>query len=443
MIKTLAVILLFAAGLPLEVQGTDFIQSWTSSDGKIIEARFIRMEADAVVIERDGKPFTIPFTKLAPASVELAKRLVENADSERVTTTDTADEPSLQFRWLQTDPKTADAIVDLLKSNHLSVDAFSAKIDRQVKSGKITEVAAFERKIISGERFVLRSADGNLPLVMEAEATVGNWVMDLRCVPEWTPKTPMGSGLLWSNTAMNLSRQHWQLLSRWGDAKMDTLLLACGGANSIQQESDTSKEAQINRAYKFAVTVHLDAEWREASAADLAKVAQAPPENRTKALVWLRGRSTLLASATATCRSGQRNRQKHLWGGKSDAELEAERNKRTNRDLKRPPPRPGVVIQWEPTIMASDKPLPRPALSASIEENVAKVNEFIHSAELSLRMNSTYVPINARSKSPAMEFEFQGNVRPGIPEFVAAKEDPQEGGPLVVMVITPWYDIIR
>ena len=634
MIKTLAALLLLAAGLPLCAQGTNSVHPWTSSDGKIIQAKFVRMEADAVVIEREGKPFTIPFTKLAPASVELAKRLKENATGAAATTADAtshadaamvtnklsqiiipkidfentpvreaidflhlrsveldsreadpkgkgveivfskstapdkidalrirelrvrnfplktaikyvceqtklrytiegyqvmlipqveyeteinsrtftvppdflvrlaaysgggrekgsrkpisqllgacgvaflegtsatlsgnqlevsntmkeldkmellvaslaaeaASDPTIRFRWLQTDPKTADAIVETLKANNLSADALSAKIDPQVKAGKITEVAAFDRKIVSGERFVLKPADGKLPLVMEAEATVGNGFMDLRCVPEWTPKTPRGSGLLRCNTATTLSRHHWYLFARWGEAKMDTLLLACGGSNPAKPSLPQNKWAIKGTP----IMVHLDAEWRESTAADLAKVAQTPPESRAKALVWLRGRSTLLASASGTCKSGQKSRHEHLWGGKSDAELEEESAKRADDDAKEPPPRPGVTFGWEPTIMASDQPLPTLPLTAPIDENVAKANEYILSQELSLRLDATYVPPKSRSKSQGAEFVFRGDkLQAGVPEFVAATAATQQGQPVVVLVITPWYDIIR
>ncbi len=49
---------------------------WTSTDGKTITAKFVKLSGDAVVIEKeDGSQFTIPFAKLAPASIKQAKRL--------------------------------------------------------------------------------------------------------------------------------------------------------------------------------------------------------------------------------------------------------------------------------------------------------------------------------------------------------------------------------
>jgi hypothetical protein len=75
MIRTLAALLLLAASLPLCAQDTDSVQSWTSSDGRVIQAKFVKLEGQAVVIEREGRRFTLPFAKLSPASVAQAKEL--------------------------------------------------------------------------------------------------------------------------------------------------------------------------------------------------------------------------------------------------------------------------------------------------------------------------------------------------------------------------------
>jgi len=48
---------------------------WTSTDGRTIQAVFVRLENDAVVVLKDGKESTIPFARLSPASIEQAKRL--------------------------------------------------------------------------------------------------------------------------------------------------------------------------------------------------------------------------------------------------------------------------------------------------------------------------------------------------------------------------------
>jgi len=620
---------------PIAGQGVGEIQTWTSRDGKTIQAKFIRTEDDAVVIEKDGNSFAIPFAKLAPGSVELAKKLHGNtggaptvggaamitnklqqiiipkiefkgtpvkeafnflhqrsveldtleADSNRkgvkfvfrksttpdkavdidsllvgglnlahiplgdalkyicaatmlhykiedsqVTLTPLDDlkndietrtftvpsniyavlagsgkggdsrqaprksilqllkevgidfkegtsatlsnnkllvvnsiteldkielilnsfaataaaDPTIRFRWLQTDLKTADTIIEAIKGNSVAADALGAKIDQQVKGGKITEVAAFNQKIVSGERFVLRPATGNIPLVVEAEATVAqDGTMDLRCVSEWTPKTPQGSGLLSINAATILSRQHWHLFGRWNDAKTDTLLLAFGDFKLVEPNPAAIAETRLARAAHPPVVIHLDAEWRETTADDLAKVAQAPPESRANALVWLRGRSKLLAGATGTAKSGQKSTIEYLWGGKTIAELKAEAAKRENQKPKEEPPRPGVTLEWEPNMTGSDKPLAGITPTTAIEEIEAKENRQILSQDLDLRLAATYVPLKPHGESPGSEFRFQGKLRPGVPELVAAKAAPQKDQPVVVLVLAPWYDIIR
>ncbi len=52
------------------------IHVWTSRDGRVIQAEFIELSGESVVIRmEDGKHYTVPFTNLSPASVELAMKL--------------------------------------------------------------------------------------------------------------------------------------------------------------------------------------------------------------------------------------------------------------------------------------------------------------------------------------------------------------------------------
>ena len=49
--------------------------AWTSSEGKEIEARFHSLSGEAVkIVMKDGRSFTIPFSRLDPESVEQAKK---------------------------------------------------------------------------------------------------------------------------------------------------------------------------------------------------------------------------------------------------------------------------------------------------------------------------------------------------------------------------------
>ena len=50
--------------------------NWTSSDGKSIEARFHSLSGDSVkIVMKDGRSFTIPFSRLDASSIEQAKKL--------------------------------------------------------------------------------------------------------------------------------------------------------------------------------------------------------------------------------------------------------------------------------------------------------------------------------------------------------------------------------
>jgi len=77
MIKTLTFLFILTICQPLFSQTTDTqtIQKWINSDGKTIEATFIRMDADGVVLEKEGSRYTIPLSKLAPVSVDQANRI--------------------------------------------------------------------------------------------------------------------------------------------------------------------------------------------------------------------------------------------------------------------------------------------------------------------------------------------------------------------------------
>ncbi len=61
--------------VPSPAPGGAILQTWTSVDGRSIQAKFVRMEGDDVVIQRnDGQTFTLPLSKLSPESQELAKK---------------------------------------------------------------------------------------------------------------------------------------------------------------------------------------------------------------------------------------------------------------------------------------------------------------------------------------------------------------------------------
>ncbi|MCB1278490.1 hypothetical protein [Prosthecobacter sp.] len=64
-----------AAGLRFSAPGTIPAQRWKSTDGREIEAQFVRLDGEDVLLTRAGKPFKVPLAKLAAESQELARRL--------------------------------------------------------------------------------------------------------------------------------------------------------------------------------------------------------------------------------------------------------------------------------------------------------------------------------------------------------------------------------
>ncbi|RBP38096.1 hypothetical protein DES53_11294 [Roseimicrobium gellanilyticum] len=58
--------------------------TWRASDDRKIQAKFIKLEGEAVVIEKeDGKQYMVPFSNLAPASVAMGRRLEYVSSSTR------------------------------------------------------------------------------------------------------------------------------------------------------------------------------------------------------------------------------------------------------------------------------------------------------------------------------------------------------------------------
>ena len=75
--RLLTIIFTLALGtsITLHAQDASAPQSWTASDGRVIKAKFIKLDGESVVIEKDGKAFALPLAKLNAESVALAKKM--------------------------------------------------------------------------------------------------------------------------------------------------------------------------------------------------------------------------------------------------------------------------------------------------------------------------------------------------------------------------------
>ena len=64
-----------APATPAPAAGGGGLLNWTSSDGKTIQAKFIKLDGDNVVIEKaDGQQFSVPLARLSPESQAQAKK---------------------------------------------------------------------------------------------------------------------------------------------------------------------------------------------------------------------------------------------------------------------------------------------------------------------------------------------------------------------------------
>jgi hypothetical protein len=68
-------------------------QSWTSSDGKVIQAKFIKLEGEFVTLEVGGQQHKFPLARLSPESTAQAKKLAVGSPAP-TTATPVASPPS-------------------------------------------------------------------------------------------------------------------------------------------------------------------------------------------------------------------------------------------------------------------------------------------------------------------------------------------------------------
>lgn len=74
MLRTILTLVLNAS-IVLHARDATAPQPWTASDGRITQAKFIRLDDETVILDKDGTPFAVPLAKLAPESAALAKKM--------------------------------------------------------------------------------------------------------------------------------------------------------------------------------------------------------------------------------------------------------------------------------------------------------------------------------------------------------------------------------
>jgi hypothetical protein len=336
----------------------------------------------------------------------------------------------IKFRWLETDADTSTGILNEIKAKKLSANQLGEQIEQQIKNRKIKEVAAFTEDNVSGRKQVLRPKSSTLPLVIEAEPI---WfedgkVINLRASAMWTPSTTRGLGLLRCNTSTNLSSDRWHILSRWGDANKDSLLMVYAGSNISETITPQIKEEKLDD--QLITSIVLDALLIETSYSDFAEAQKAPTNGRAKALARLIERSTLIASTTNCSASGSINCNENIWSSESQPNF---------------PHGPGIVLKWQANVIANDQNIiPHdpftPPTNNSLKEP-RRIDQDIFNQKISLQLDATYVPQKARKDSQVLKYSLQRNdLQNNVPEFISATNLTQDGQRVVLLVITPWYD---
>jgi hypothetical protein len=105
-----------------------------------------------------------------------------------------------------------------------------------------------------------------------------------------------------AGSAMVPKKGQWQELASWGDAESTRMVWSYGDFEERTQEQDASAPPQA-----IQDSVRVEMEFFQAVDEDIAKLALAKPENRGKALEWLRGRAKLPRECSFWMRPGERS----------------------------------------------------------------------------------------------------------------------------------------
>ncbi|MEP6673227.1 MAG: CHAP domain-containing protein [Chthoniobacter sp.] len=71
----LAIAFVLAAAPWVRADESTVLPQWTTKDGRVFQAKLLRLQGTAIVVARDGVEFKVPIFTLTPASLEQARRL--------------------------------------------------------------------------------------------------------------------------------------------------------------------------------------------------------------------------------------------------------------------------------------------------------------------------------------------------------------------------------
>ncbi len=128
-----AILFLLAAGIaPLLAQAEPELHTWIARDGRAIQATFlavVRLNGEVLVIEKDGRQFSVPFAKLALESAALAKKLGKGEKTPPEQEADAPEQAAIKakmnriiFPRLQFVDASLDEVIDFLRIKSRDLD---------------------------------------------------------------------------------------------------------------------------------------------------------------------------------------------------------------------------------------------------------------------------------------------------------------------------------
>lgn len=102
---------------------------WTSPDGRSLEAKFVRLEDDKVIVLKEGSEMTLPFSKLSAASINLARILAQ-------TVAPTKPPAAINFAGMLLDPSWLPDRVGVDRKYMETLKYFSERVVEGAKRGE-------------------------------------------------------------------------------------------------------------------------------------------------------------------------------------------------------------------------------------------------------------------------------------------------------------------
>ncbi len=202
----------------------------------------------------------------------------------------TVGKPLAYFRWIQTDPKTAEGIISAIAAKQLSAENLALSIDKAITQGRVTELARFAKEFHTGVAFDLSAGnepikagaqgknDTPIKLKIEISSEKAGFVSMRYSASRQSGKPASGQAAYQEcSTTSFLRNSAWTVLQRWQNSRDASLLLARVVYNTPNPEpapSDSHKSGSDSAELSVPL-LHLEVEMRETPRSSLDQIAKA------------------------------------------------------------------------------------------------------------------------------------------------------------------------